>query len=203
VRKASATLSSVEHTFPEPARVRTAGTSYVKRRIAEIQAITGDFGPPKPPKSLLAYRKRIDRIRSNAEQSAHNAAIKAINHAHMVALQRSEILGRVVAKAPRAVRPTAPYKYPVNTGTCTYCGHTSFGFDHVIPYSYIGRAGKRRGSSDSGVKVPCCQECNTQLGRVLIVTVVDRAAYLLRKKKVHKRYSIERLEWLAELASHS
>lgn len=175
---------------------------YFRERLAAIQATSGDFGPPKPTRSLLTYRRRIDRIRTNKEQSAHAAALRALNRAHTLAQERAEILGRAVARPPRAMQPNAPYKYPVNTGTCTYCGAVSFGQDHIIPYSYVGRSGKRRGSSDSGNKVPCCRECNIQLGSILIVTVVDRAAYLLRKKKVHSRYSIERLEWLVELASH-
>lgn len=177
--------------------------NYYARRLAQIEFESGNYGPPKPGTNFLRYRSRIERIH---EQRAAKAALKAQraqNRASTLALERAEILGRVAAKAPKVTQPVALYKYPLKTGSCTYCGYICDGFDHVIPYAYMGKSGKRRGSSDAGIKVPCCRECNVQIGRVLIVTVVDRAAYLLRKKNVQKRYSRARLEWLANLASHS
>lgn len=187
-------------------------SEYAKRKIAEYLAAPGKSVHPtrriESPDSLVRtepkYREKARELHQKwAARWADRQKPK--KRACRKAYRRSQILAARVAAPPRASYPVAPYKYPVNTSTCTYCGYTSNGFDHIIPYKYIGRLSHRarRGGSDSGDKVPCCRECNIILGDRLVVTVVDRAAYLLRQKKVQKRYSIERLEFLTELASHS
>jgi 5-methylcytosine-specific restriction endonuclease McrA len=181
------------------------GSEYAKKKIAEYLALPGRIHISrieiKKAETITHAKRREIHDKWAARWGKCPVGIK--KRATPKAYRRRELLTHPPVAPPWASYPVAPYKYPVNTGTCTYCGYIATVQDHVIPYAYVGKSAKRRGSSDSGQKVPCCVECNTQLGNVMIVTVVDRAAYLFRRKKVHKRYSIKRLEWLAELASHS
>ena len=72
---------------------------------------------------------------------------------------------------------------------CIYCGDDSqeMSRDHVVPVSYSSI--KR--NYEVGDMVPCCLECNSILGSVMLCAVEERAAFLL-DKYLHKYKSVLR-----------
>lgn len=86
--------------------------------------------------------------------------------------------------------------------SCVYCGNLAHVMDHCVPYAYAGRAGNRRGGSDAGFKVPCCDAsgviagtpaapaCNQVLGSRLDSCIHERYEYL------HKRMTKKLRRWV-------
>jgi len=66
---------------------------------------------------------------------------------------------------------------------CVYCGDIANELDHVIPKSY---ANTQSYSKDK--VIPCCKECNVNLGNVAYHTISGRASYLIPiyRKKYNK-----------------
>jgi len=70
---------------------------------------------------------------------------------------------------------SAPFKRYL----CTYCGAMSDTKDHVFPQSMDTR-------KHSDCWVPACRQCNTCLGSKPLLTVADRAAYILDRLYSHE-----------------
>jgi hypothetical protein len=183
-------------------------TKYVEQRLKELGITATDLKKVKSKKSIdwTQYlrdkaEKRVIEVRKRREQrKALLIGQTAQNRPYTALLQPHENTRHPTVAALGANNYSPPYKNLVNTGVCTYCGRPAQCKDHVIPvcYTTVGRRKKRL--YDVKYLVDSCSECNTFLGKLLIPTVVDRAAYLFRTWKVRKRYSWDRLEHLEKVA---
>ena len=80
---------------------------------------------------------------------------------------------------------------------CTYCGGLERPTrDHVVPEA-IKRNGKGK-RFDIGPIVPACHECNSLLGDRYLLTVRERAAYLLRRYRARYARLLATPEWTDE-----
>lgn len=153
--------------------------------------------------------ERIEKRKRQAEGQAHLAALRQQariernsdqNRRIRAAQDASKFLQGARVAGGGAGYSMAPYKTPIKTGTCIYCGSPADTMDHVIPVRYltsVKRKGRRR---DIGQLVESCRECNLHLGASLIHTIPGRAAYLISKHKVAMRYSRIRLRHLYVVA---
>ncbi len=91
---------------------------------------------------------------------------------------------------------------PITSGAiCEYCGDPAQCRDHVIPRSYLRNTGKPNWRRDWTVY--SCNQCNNVLGSRLLITIEERAEFLLDYYQRKRRYRIgaQRLERLAMRAN--
>jgi len=81
---------------------------------------------------------------------------------------------------------------------CEYCGQRAWGRDHVIPLAVTFSGKRKKGHRGVGVTVPCCHECNSILGDRPILTVQERAAFLVRAYRKHYQTLLKMPEWTDE-----
>ena len=87
--------------------------------------------------------------------------------------------------------------------SCVYCGELSDALDHVPPVSINGIQlnhdfDEEEKEKNKFLLVPCCKECNTSLGNRYLLTIEDRAGYLLSKyKRKYKKFNAH-VTWVEE-----
>ena len=77
---------------------------------------------------------------------------------------------------------------------CTYCGEPSDTSDHVVPVS-VAEVSRDRAKWTRKHVVPCCRECNNLLGNVYLLTVWQRAGYLVEKLETRYKKILKTAEW--------
>lgn len=78
---------------------------------------------------------------------------------------------------------------------CEYCGQRAWGRDHVVPLAVTFSGKRKRGHRNIGLVVPACSECNAYLGDRVILTVKDRAAYLVKTYRQRYQALLKMPEW--------
>lgn len=83
---------------------------------------------------------------------------------------------------------------------CEYCGALADTLDHVVPLSVSGhrRGGHQGGRVNGHARVRCCRECNCLLGNRYLLSVPDRAGYLVEALQVRYARLLDAAEWSDE-----
>lgn len=66
-----------------------------------------------------------------------------------------------------------------NQYTCVYCGESATDRDHVIPRS-ISNFNPKTALTDKTNTIPSCKQCNVSLGNRFIITISERAEFLIK-----------------------
>jgi len=66
-----------------------------------------------------------------------------------------------------------------NKYTCAYCGESATDRDHIIPRS-ISNFNPKSASTNKSNTIPSCKQCNVSLGNRFIITISERAEFLIQ-----------------------
>ena len=79
---------------------------------------------------------------------------------------------------------------------CTYCGMNATDMDHVIPRSYSMLEGEDTRSKEDCV--PACRECNGLLSNLMVITIAERAGYLVSRLVDRHKKLLDSPDWSEE-----
>jgi|13_taG_2_1085334.scaffolds.fasta_scaffold07728_8 hypothetical protein len=90
-------------------------------------------------------------------------------------------------------------------GDCTYCGVPACVLDHIPPISWTALVKEEAKKELSFYKVPSCVECNSALGNLRLLSVIERVQYIKGWLKKKYKKPLRMPYWdedeLAELSS--